>query len=101
MVTDWARSEPDDPVEGDGGCWAEGLDGFSWNITRDNCGFLSESSDFAWWDGPCTISSFKPAINATATEVDGCYHALYPFVCATPALPGALPCASSAEPLIC
>ena len=39
----WAKDEPDLPAEGDGDCDL----GFTWEATRDNCGFISRSSGCA------------------------------------------------------
>jgi hypothetical protein len=86
----WAPDEPDLPADGDHKCVDDSLpahQGFTVNATRDDCGMVSESSGFKWWDTPCSKTSFKPSV-ATSTAVDECYHAYYPFICSKPALPG-------------
>eukprot|EP01043_Picozoa_sp_COSAG02_P051398 COSAG02_NODE_5404_length_4357_cov_2.227572_2_plen_213_part_00 len=87
----WAPDEPDDEKSGDDKCVDESLparQGFTKNSTRDDCGMISESSGFKWFDTPCSKTSFEPAVKATATAVDDCYHTYYPFICSKPALPG-------------
>lgn len=88
---DWATDEPDLPADGDSTCVDDSFpasQGFTFNATRDDCGMLSQSSGFRWWDTPCTKTSYKPSVKATSTAVDDCYHTYYPFICQKRALPG-------------
>ena len=85
----WAANEPDDAAEGDP-CFDESFPvdaGFTFEATRDNCGFMSQDQNSAWWDGPCAITHFKPDMNPTLTEKDACYHARWPFICSKQNLP--------------
>ena len=87
----WATDEPDLPADGDSTCVDDSFpasQGFTFNATRDDCGMLSQSSGFRWWDTPCTKTSYKPSVKATSTAVDDCYHTYYPFICQKRALPG-------------
>ena len=55
----------------------------------ERCGFVLSSSDFRWYDGQCTVTSYRPNNKVDGLPgYDGCYPARRPFICSKAALPG-------------